>query len=507
MSTTQSSRDRVPIKKKSEKGKCIKRVKREFVLGILMYVGIPPDISVTNTILKSTFYPRSEENVNNIAWYCCSHDDTLEIVTPSNDVYDQNKKTFCITNLCVIFCISFKNKHKVPSELNCRICSDLRVNIKYLKYVENIESIVVNRSICMSNIETQNGRLGFSGAFYSDKKQMREAVVGKALSMKTRKECEDLIVSNLGVTELSNFSQLIEKRYQTVSRFAEFETYLKTHQIPLKDCDLVTIVNEWLKKRYTEVNYRNNTIIIIGKSQIGKSVMMKCLTVPPLHIPEEKLIDYHQNDINFGTYEDSQSDFLIRILDDPTFDGLPIEKMKGLMGSCSFSTSIRVLYGFRKVWPCPTVILFNPDSFRNFIIRFGDLDWLIANVEIYPSVNVFEVKQNAKYKINQFEEEVFDKKGEIIEIKDENYLLTNALNCSREELEMAIKSNDSFPCFYNVQKYFSNRNKQVVTQVPIPIRPTAQPMEEVHQSNEMEVEVAPPEDMGFIQTGYSQQYI
>ncbi|ELP86385.1 hypothetical protein EIN_004320 [Entamoeba invadens IP1] len=209
------------------------------------------------------------------------------------------------------------------------------------------------------------------------------------------------------------------------------------------------------------------------------------------NIRYDEVIDYQQGDVNFGSY-DEDSNYLLRVFDDPTFDGIPVDKTKGLMGSVTKEVLIRVLFGIRKEIP----------------VSVDDIDWLVKNTTIYPKMDVNKIKNSdKKCEIPVFTEAVYDKNSPFKRLEDSDYLLTGALECSRDELKAVLLKDKEIPSFYNLQKWVSERNKQVTTQVPIPIRPTVQPMEEVHQSNEMEVEVPHPEDTGFIQTGYSQQYI
>ncbi|ELP91205.1 hypothetical protein EIN_150820 [Entamoeba invadens IP1] len=237
--------------------------------------------------------------------------------------------------------------------------------------------------------------------------------------------------------------------------------------------------------------------------------MFKYLTLPSMKtITFEDVVDYQKGDGNF-TYHNEESNYVFRIFDDFTCGALNTDTIKNLMGGEEFQT--RVLRDTKQIYPVPLVLLFNTKEFRNFVYSFGSDDWLEKNCSIYPPVDFKEFRSlGNEYVIPSWKEPIFkmDDRGNLT---DDDFLLTSVLGISSEELEMILSTKymEGYPNYVKIQKTMMQKRAEkspVVTQVPIPIR-AVQPMEEVHQSNEMEVEVAPPEDMGFIQTGYSQQYI
>ncbi|ELP91190.1 hypothetical protein EIN_150570 [Entamoeba invadens IP1] len=279
------------------------------------------------------------------------------------------------------------------------------------------------------------------------------------------------------------------------------------NNLKLINCEFVDVVRNWIRTTFGTNSVRKNNLILIGKSNIGKSVLFKYLMFPEMKIPFESLVDYQKGDGNF-TYYSEEADYVMRVFDDFTSNGVNSGTIKNLMGGEEFKS--RVLRDVKNVYPVPFVLLFNPEEFRNFVHEFNSDKWLEENCTIFPKFNFndFRIK-GIRYEIPYWKDKIYDERS-IERVTEYDFLMTSVLGLSGDELENIIEdvTMEGYPNYVKIQKAITKEKdeSQVVTQVPIPIR-TVQPMEEVHQSNEMEVEVAPPEDMGFIQTGYSQQYI
>ncbi|ELP87546.1 hypothetical protein EIN_325970 [Entamoeba invadens IP1] len=436
-----------------------------------------------------------------MAWYITDHDDHLEAGVKVEDFYDIGNRTFKISRINVLFIVYWKKIHGIP-KINSGTFRGIAYKVDLFEEIKDIEEILINRAIYMSNFVSGTGALGFVANFFTEERIRTNVLIDRASKEKTLKKARELVQMNIGPVKCVEMMGIVESLMPKRGPFPEYDRIRKASKMSLKNCEFVNVFKQWIRESYGQVRERGNNLILIGDSQIGKSVMLKYLKLPELSRNFEEVVDMQKADANF-TYYRRESKYLLRVFDDLTLGSMKAEAVKNLMGCDSFE--LRVLRDTKTIYPCPLVLIFNPNAFKNFVYDFGDLAWLEKNCMVYPQVDFEKLRNPSTYDVPSYKELLYENVNGN-ELMDEDYLFTSALGCTSEELEQSMQSNPGFPCYYNVQKCFSERKKQVVTQVPIPIRPVQQ-MEEVHQSNEMEVEVPPQEDMGFIQTGYSQQYI
>ena len=309
------------------------------------------------------------------------------------------------------------------------------INIKLIEINEKIDyEKVLNRVISNSKIEKYIK--GFSFAIKEN--ELKKYI----LNSKSKQDFNSKsFESGLPEYTINNLFKIWEYNKRNI--------YLNSIKINIKELNdinsehlLIKEIEKFLSNSLKSNTDRFKVMIIIGSTQIGKSVLFENF------ICDKKLIDYHSNLLEFA-YTDNQFNKIIRVLDDINWNEVDEFTMKALLNR-NLAT-VNVKYGYEYIFPLIPFILLNKENYKSFQKKFENI-WTFINDNsiIYPNQ-----KPNEKIR-NELTNEI---KEEEIKLYTKSKLDLNDLH-SRYILNSIIPYEELINIILSIESNLINTIKQ-----------------------------------------------